>query len=106
MLGEQIKKLRTAYGISQVELARKLNVSKQSISNWENNNIMPSIDMLKKICIFFSCSADFMLEMDDGTHLYIEATGLNVEQVAHIQQTVNDIKNLNIKMKKENRNAK
>lgn len=95
MLGEQIKKLRLAAGMSQVELAGKLNVSKQSISNWENNNIMPSIDMLKRICHFFTCSADFMLEMDDGKHLFIETTNLTLEQKQHIQQLVRDFETLN-----------
>lgn len=95
MLGDQIKKLRLASGMSQIELARKLNVSKQSISNWENNNIMPSIDMLKRICAFFSCSADFMLEMNDGTHLFIETTNLTLEQKMHVQQLVRDFENLN-----------
>lgn len=48
MLGEQIKKLRLAQNISQVTLANQLGVTKQSISNWENDNILPSVDMLKK----------------------------------------------------------
>ena len=103
MLGEQLKKLRKAYGISQVELATKLNVSKQSISNWENNNIMPSIDMLKKICAFFACSSDFMLEINNGENLFIEASGLNLDQMAHIQQTVNDLRMLNEMIEKNSR---
>lgn len=36
MLGDNIRLLRSVRGISQVELGEKLNVSKQSISNWEN----------------------------------------------------------------------
>lgn len=36
-------------GINQVEFGKRLNVTKQCISNWENNNIMPSIDMLIRI---------------------------------------------------------
>ena len=56
MLGDRIKTLRTARNLSQVELARKLNVSKQSVSNWENNNILPSVDIVKKLALFFSCS--------------------------------------------------
>ena len=63
MLGDRIKTLRTARNLSQVELARKLNVSKQSVSNWENNNILPSVDIVKKLALFFSCSADYLLEM-------------------------------------------
>ena len=53
MLGEQIYALRTARNLSQVQLADKLGVTKQSVSNWENNNILPSVDMLKKIANFF-----------------------------------------------------
>ena len=64
MLGDRIKTLRTARNLSQVELARKLNVSKQSVSNWENNNILPSVDIVKKLALFFSCSTDYLLEME------------------------------------------
>ena len=88
MFGDQIKELRQAAGLSQVQLAAKLNVSKQSVSNWENNNIMPSIDMLRRI----SCSADYLLELHDDQKIYIESTGLTLEQKAHIQQIVNDLK--------------
>ncbi len=38
-LNENIRRLRMARNISQVELAKALGVTKQSISNWENNNI-------------------------------------------------------------------
>lgn len=51
MLGDNIRLLRSVRGISQVELGEKLNVSKQSISNWENGNIQPSIEMLMKLRI-------------------------------------------------------
>lgn len=95
MLGEQIKRLRIANNISQVELARKLNVSKQSISNWENNNIMPSIDMLKKICQFFSCSADYLLELKDDEQLLLSTSNLTLEQAAHIRQIAHDYAILN-----------
>lgn len=95
MFGDQIKTLRTASGFSQVELAAKLGVSKQSVSNWENNNIMPSIDMLKRICEVFSCSADYLLEIQDDQTIYIESNGLTLEQKTHIQQLVNDFKHLN-----------
>lgn len=89
MFGEVIKKLRTAHGLNQVQLATKLNVSKQTISNWENNNILPSIEMLIKISRFFSVSTDYLLELD-GRH-YIEVTGLTETQLAHIRQIIRDI---------------
>lgn len=91
MFGENIKKLRTAHNLSQVQLADELSVSKQTVSNWENNNILPSIEMLLKISRFFSVSTDFLLELDDRR--YIEITGLTDRQLAHIQQIIKDITN-------------
>ncbi len=90
MFGEIVKKLRKSYGLTQVELAKRLNVTKQAVSNWENNNILPSIDMLIRISDFFSVSCDFLLEMDHRN--YIEVKGLTLEQIAHVQQLINDIR--------------
>lgn len=101
MLGERIKTLRTARNLSQVELAKKLNVSKQSVSNWENNNILPSIDLIKKLAAFFSCSTDYLLEMEQE-HLLVEFTDLTLEQRMHIQQIINDMSDLNKKLKQLN----
>ncbi len=89
MFGEIIKKLRTAQSLNQVQLAAFLNVSKQTVSNWENNNILPSIEMLVKISQFFSVSTDYLLELDDRR--YIEVTGLTDTQLAHIHQIIHDI---------------
>jgi len=100
MIGEQIKKLRTARSMSQVGLARMLGVTKQSVSNWENNNILPSIDMLIKIADFFSCTTDYLLEIDDKRKV-IEVSDLTLEQIAHIQMIVNDYKQLNTQLKNE-----
>ena len=94
MLGEQIRNLRTARNLSQVQLANRLGVTKQSISNWENNNILPSVDMLKRIAQFFRCSTDYLLELDFKCP-YIETSNLSVEQIAHIQQIITDMEILN-----------
>ena len=61
MLHEQIRRLRTARGITQVELAHRLGVSKQSVSNWESNNIQPSIELLEKIADLFGVTTDHLL---------------------------------------------
>lgn len=98
MLGDRIKTLRVAMNLSQVELAHKLNVSKQSVSNWENNNILPSVEIVKKLAAFFSCSTDYLLEMDN--RLLLDFSNLTNEQRAHIQQMIDDIQYLNEKVKK------
>ncbi len=91
MLNEKIRTLRLARGISQVELARALSVTKQSVSNWENDNIQPSIEMLVKLAEYFSVSADYLLGLDGKTRLDI--SGLTDAQVEHIKQIISDIKN-------------
>lgn len=96
MLGERIKSLRMARSISQVTLAKQLGVTKQSVSNWENDNILPSIDMLKKIAAYFCCTTDYLLELDND-RVFIDTTGLTLEQITHIQLLVNDIRALNPK---------
>lgn len=90
MLNENIKKLRTALNMSQVELAHRLGVSKQSVSNWENDNIQPSVDMLVKIARCLNTSTDYLLGL--SSEKTIDASGLTDTQIAHIIQIIDDIK--------------
>lgn len=89
MLGEQIRSLRVNKGLNQVELAKILGVTKQSVSNWENENIMPSIDMLVKISNYFSVSTDYLLGLSEKHSLNTD--GLTELQIAHIQTLIDDI---------------
>lgn len=89
MFEEIIKDLRLNRGLNQVELAKELFVTKQCVSNWENGNIIPSVEMLIKIAKYFSVSTDYLLGLDDRR--YIETTGLNEKQITHIQQIIEDI---------------
>ncbi len=91
MLSARIKELRTSHGLTQVEFAKALSVSKQAVSNWENNNIQPSIDMLIKIADYFGVSTDYLLGRGDTPSLDI--SGLALQEIAHIQMLISDIKN-------------
>lgn len=91
MFGEVLQNLRKSNGMSQVELGRKLGVTKQAVSNWENNNILPSVDLLIRIAKFFSVSTDYLLEMD--RRHYIEVEGLTLDEIVHIQWLINDLRN-------------
>lgn len=89
MFGDQVKSLRLARNLSQVQLAEQLSVSKQTISNWENNNILPSVEMLMSISDYFCVSTDCLLELNNRK--YVEVTGLTDTQLAHIQIIIDDI---------------
>ena len=89
--------LRTKMGLNQVEFSKKIGVTKQCVSNWENDNVLPSIEMLIKIADFFKVSTDYMLGRN--TSCIIDANGLTDEQSAHIRMLVRDFSELNRKSK-------
>lgn len=93
MLNENIKNLRKLRNLSQVELAERLHVSKQCVSNWENDNIMPSVEMLVRIANYFGVSTDYLLGLPSQNTICAE--GLTPEQAEHVKILVNDLKRSN-----------
>ena len=90
MFYERIKELRNSLGINQVEFGKRINVSKQCVSNWENGYIQPSIDVLIRIATTFSVSADYLLGLNDKPTLDVE--GLTNEQILHIRAIIDDMR--------------
>ena len=62
-LGKNIKNTRKKLGITQEELAEKLNVTRQAVSNWENSKTEPDIETLTLMAQLFDISID---ELVDG----------------------------------------
>ncbi len=83
--------LRLSCNYSQVDVAEKLSVTKQTISNWENNNIQPSVDMLIKIADLFGVTTDYLLDRDGIAR--IDVDGLSEAEIQHINILVNDLRN-------------
>ena len=63
-LGNRIKELRKAKNINQDELAEKLFVSRQTISNWENDKSYPDIQSVLLLSEVFNVSVDQLLKGD------------------------------------------
>ena len=63
-LGKTLQELRKEKNISQEEIANILNVSRQTISNWENSKSYPDIIMLIKLCDIYKISLDDLLKED------------------------------------------
>lgn len=93
LLNEKIKEMRIAQGYSQVDFAKILGVTKQCVSNWENDNVIPSIEMLVKIADAFNVKTDLLLGRDDVE--VIDVSGLTDEQRGHIALVVKDFEKLN-----------
>ena len=63
-LGNQIKHYRNEKGLSQEELAERIFVTRQSISNWENNKNYPDINSLVLLSEVFEISIDNLIKGD------------------------------------------
>ncbi len=93
MLNENIKTFRLSKNMNQVEFAKALGVTKQCVSNWENDNVVPSVEMLCKIATFFGVSTDYLLGRSERR--VIEVSKLTEEQISHITYIVENFKKLN-----------
>lgn len=63
-LGSQIKKHRNELSLSQEELAEKVYVSRQTISNWENDKSYPDVNSLVLLSEIFNVSIDNLIKGD------------------------------------------
>ena len=71
-LGKKIMTMRNEKNLSQEQLAEKLNVTRQTISNWENGQFYPDIDSLVNLSKFFNVSLDVLLSYDDKVLDYLK----------------------------------
>ena len=74
-IGKQIKKYRTEMKFSQEELSEKIFVSRQTISNWENERSCPDIHNLLLLSVLFDVSLDDLVKGD------VEMMKNNLQQV-------------------------
>ena len=63
-LGNKIAKKRRDIGLTQIEFADKLNVTRQTVSRWEAGTVMPDIDKISDIAQLLDVSCDYLLKDD------------------------------------------
>lgn len=66
-LSEKLTDLRKSKGLSQLELAEAINVSRQAISRWEVGTATPSAENLKCLSAFYEISIDELLDIAVGS---------------------------------------
>ena len=59
--GEKIKQIRTEQKLTQEQFALRLNVTRQAVSNWENNRNLPDLEILILIASLFQVSLDDLI---------------------------------------------
>ena len=62
IIAKNIQKLRQEKGMTQAELAEKLNYSDKSVSKWERGESLPDIVVLKSVADLFEVTLDYLVE--------------------------------------------
>lgn len=84
--GDNLKAIRKAKKLTQLELATRLKVSKGTVSAYEQGLSHPSIETLVKICAILDTSADYLLGISND--LPFKLGGLSKEQMESVLQFV------------------
>lgn len=79
-LSEKIFELRKAHGMSQEQLAEKMNVSRQSISKWESGESLPDVDRLPELSRVFNVTIDYLLKPSEVDVLTIRTEAIEKKQ--------------------------
>ncbi len=67
-LGERIRQFRTAHGLSQGDFAEQMDVSRQSVSKWENDLAVPELDKLIRMSTLFGVTLDTLACGEEEPH--------------------------------------
>ena len=65
-IGKNIKKIRTARGITQEELAEQMSITRQAISSWETGKTEPDTEAMTKMAEIFGCTLDEIIYGEEG----------------------------------------
>lgn len=68
MISENIKRFRKAKGLTQEEMAVRLNVVRQTVSKWEKGLSVPDAEVLIQISQLLEVSVDQLLDMEADSH--------------------------------------
>ncbi|MBQ9993617.1 MAG: helix-turn-helix transcriptional regulator [Clostridia bacterium] len=85
-LDERLKELRELNGLTQTELAKKMNVTRSSVNGWEMGIVVPSTMKLIELSTFFHVTTDYLLGLDDSKRLDIDS--LSEEECAIIYSMI------------------
>lgn len=111
---EQIQKLRKEKGLTQNDLAEKLFISYQAVSQWETGNTKPDIELLPRLAEIFEVSIDELFGVekneqkeecfgrvknyDDDTLYIVVAKGKDINTVLNLKSTIKNKEDIEIEI--------
>lgn len=93
--GKKLKKLRTEAGLTQAELAKKMNITKAVVSYYELQERIPSPEVLIKLANIFHVSSDYLLGIDHRK--MIDVTDLSEDDMHLLLVTIETLRKKNQK---------
>ena len=78
MIADRIKKLRQQFGLTQSDLAKKLNITRSSVNAWEMGISIPSTQYIVELAELFKVSTDYILGLSRDS--VISTASLTEEQ--------------------------
>ncbi|WP_440881290.1 helix-turn-helix domain-containing protein [Tenacibaculum sp. C7A-26P2] len=94
-LGQKITKIRKEKKLSQIDVAKFVGVSRDAISKYERDDIIPSVENAKKIAQVLNVSLDYLVS-EDGNLEVVDVTMVN--RMKEIQRLNNDDKSTIVKI--------
>lgn len=88
MLGEKIISERKKCKLSQEDLAEKLGITRQTISNWELNETSPDLKQASKLCDIFNISLDELTGKESAILTKLDKTESNSKLIIKLVKTV------------------
>lgn len=88
MLGEKIISERKKCKLSQEDLAEKLGITRQTISNWELNETSPDLKQASKLCDIFNLSLDELTGKENAILTKLDKTESNSKLIIKLVRTV------------------
>lgn len=88
MLGEKIIIERKKCKLSQEDLAEKLGITRQTISNWELNETSPDLKQASKLCDIFNISLDELTGKENAILTKLDKTESNSKLIIKLVKTV------------------
>ncbi len=91
--GERLKKLRIEFGMTQTDLAKRLNITKSVVSYYELRERTPSPDVLIQLANIFHVSTDYLLGINHKKT--IDVSDLNEDDIAFLMITIETLQKKN-----------
>lgn len=92
--GKRLKRLRTQAGLTQLQLAERIGVTKSVVSFYELQERSPSPDVLIKLARIFHVSADYLLGLERNET--IDVSGLSEDDVALLRALADSLREKNL----------